>query len=292
MADGQPSKGSIPRPHGDVPLIEEMDEFTESINILCHSDPGGGKTRMWSQLPKTCILAVEEGTVAAKRGGSDAVVMKIRSWPDLVAAYEWWRDRGTMKVKGKTYNAEDFEWLMIDSITSAQTLLIRYIMEMVTKANPARDPHVPAQGDYFKWQLWMKEMVQDFNALPINVVWLARSMVKDDPDGNEIIVPLIEGKDYGISAWVCGEMQLLCYLKKETEGKGTDAKTVRKLYTNEHSRYWCKDRYDVLPHIIKNPDANKIVALIKSSGSEPAKASVKSTRKPTTAAKKATTRRK
>lgn len=282
MADDEKfKKGSVPRPHAKVPVIEEMADTTESINILCHSQTGAGKTVLWSMLPNMLILAVEEGTVSAKRQGSQAKVMKIRNWPDLVAAYEWFRDGGEMKIGGKTYRAEDFEWLMIDSATAAQVMLIRYVMDVVVKANPSRDPHIPSQGEHFKFQLWMKEMVQDFNALPINVVWTARSMVKDDPDGNEIIVPQIEGKDYGISAWVCGEMHMYCYLKTEREGTGTSARTVRKLYTNEHPMYWCKDRYDALPHIIANPDANKIITLINDS-SNPAATGTVETRRTTT----------
>lgn len=261
-----PRRGAIPRPHAAVPQIEEMADYTEAVNILCHGDSGSGKTVLWADLPDTIVISIEEGTVSAKRQGSNAKVMRVRNWPEYVAAYEFFRDGGTMKIKGKTYHASDFKNILIDSVTSSQTLCIRYIMEMVVLANPNRDPHIPAQGDHFKWQLWMKEMVQDWNSLPQNTIWLARSMVKDDPDGNEIIVPLIEGKDYQISAWVCGEVHLLCYLKKDKKG----SKTVRKLYTNDHTMYWCKDRYDSLPHVIEfdKPQgvAGKIMKMIDDSG--------------------------
>jgi len=257
------------------PEIVDLADYTESTNILCHADTGAGKTVLWAALPDILILAIEEGTVSAKRRlpppkpGTKRKVWRIRTWLELVEAYEWLRD-----------NPGVFKWVLIDSITRAQYHLIKHIMETVVLANPSRDPHIPAQGDHFKWQLWLKEMVSDFNELPENIVWLARSMTKEDADGNEIVVPLIEGKDYGISAWVCGEMHLLCYLKKVKEGKGADAKMVRVLYTNEHATYWCKDRYDVLPHAIKNPDANKIIKLIDDSGSVPKSATV-DTRKTT-----------
>lgn len=258
------------------PEIVDLADFTESKNILCHADTGAGKTVLWAALPNILILAVEEGTVSAKRRlpppkpGTVRKVWRIKTWMELVAAYEWVRD-----------NPGVFDWVMIDSITKAQYLCIKHIMEVVVLANPSRDPHIPAQGDHFKWQLWVKEMVSDFNELPENIVWLARSMVKEDPDGTEIVVPAIEGKDYGISAWVAGEMHLFCYLKKVKEGKGADAKMVRVLYTNDHPTYWCKDRYDCLPPVIKNPDANKIIKLIDDSGSGPKSATV-DTRKTTT----------
>ena len=246
------------------PDIEDLDDYTESINILCHADTGAGKTVLWSRLPNVLILAVEEGAVSAKRWemkhprpktAGVIKVWKINHWSKLVDAYEWLRD-----------NDHPFEWVIVDSITAAQTRCLRAIMETAVENNPKRDPDIPAIQDHFKWQLSMKRMVTDFNELPVNVVWLARSMNKEDPEGNDIVVPLIEGKDYQISAWVSGEVHLLCYLKKEMKGTGDAAKMVRKLYTNEHAMYWCKDRYDVLPHIIANPDANKIVRMIIDSG--------------------------
>lgn len=260
--------------------IVDLSEFTESKNILCHADTGAGKTVLWAALPNILILAVEEGTVSARRrlgpakAGQIRKVWRCKTWMDLVEAYEWVRD-----------NPGVFEWVMIDSITKAQFLCIKHIMEVVVQANPSRDPHIPAQGDHFKWQLWIKEFVSDFNDLPENIIWLARSMVKEDPDGDEIVVPAIEGKDYGISAWVAGEMHLYCYLRKEQKGKGDAATMERVLYTNDHPRYWCKDRYDVLPHKIKNPDANKIIQMIDDSG-KPAGASSVDTRRTTPKKKK------
>lgn len=219
------------------PMIQDIDDLVEPINILCHGDTGAGKTRLWSRLPNVLILAIEDGVISAKRAGIKGKVWRCPHWPDIVEAYEWLRD-----------NPGVFDWVLIDSITKAQSLCLRHIMDTVVRANPSRDPHIPAQGDHFKWQLSVKQMVTDFNDLPENIVWLARSMNKESPDGDDIVVPLIEGKDYGISAWVMGEMGLVCYLKKD---RAKDGKTVRKLYTNEHAMYWCKDRYDTLPHVMQ-----------------------------------------
>lgn len=265
------------------PFITDLDDLEEPINILCHGDTGSGKNRLWGPLlanGRGVILAIEEGAVSMKMAGLKGVkVIRCRSWPDIVQAYEWLRD-----------NIGYFDWIMVDSITKAQSLCIRHIMEMVVKANSSRDPHIPAQGDYFKWQLSIKQLVEDFNALDTHTIWLARSMVKENPDGDEIIVPSIEGKDYGISAWVCGEMSLVCYLKKVSKGKGDNTKIVRQLYTNEHTSYWCKDWYDVLPHVIEFTSekgvAEKIIRLIKDSGASAAdnKERASATKKP--AAKK------
>lgn len=276
------------------PDIEDLEDYTETINILCHSDTGGGKTVMWSRLPNVLILALEEGTVSAKRWERShprprsAGIIKVWKCPTLdafVEAFEWCRDA----IEDGTF---PFEWVLIDSVTAAQVRILRAIMADVVKANKKRDPDIPAIQDHFKWQLMLKRMVTDWNELPVNVVWLARSMNKEDPDGEDIVVPLIEGKDYQISAWVCGEMHLVCYLKKAKKGKGENASMVRKLYTNEHPMYWCKDRYDVLPHVITNPDANKIVKTIIDSGATPQMATTPAVTSKSTTTKKTTASKK
>lgn len=255
-----------------VPPIIDIEDFDEVINILCHGDPGAGKNRLWGHLPRMLILAIEEGTVSIKKAGiKGAKVMRCRSWSDIVGAYQYLLE-----------HADEYDWIMIDSITKAQALCLRHIMNMVVAANPARDPHIPAQGDHFKWQLTIKQMVMDFNELPVNTIWLARSRNAENPDGDDIIVPAIEGKDYGISAWVCGEMSLVCYLKKEVK----DKKTVRKLYTNDHAVYWTKDWFDVLPHVISFTSevgvAAKIVAMLQASGEPEETQAVKPARKKAT----------
>lgn len=241
------------------PTIIDIEDFSESKNILCHGDTGAGKDWLWGHLPRLLVIAIEGGATSIKRAGIKGVkVIQCNEWPDVVGAYEWARD-----------NPDEFDWIMVDSITKAQSMALRWIMKMVVLANDSRDPHIPSQGDHFKWQLTIKGMVEDFNELPQNIIWLSRSMNKEDPDGNDIVVPLIEGKDYGMSAWVCGEMSLVCYLKKVKKGD----KVIRRLHTNEHPMYWCKDWYDVLPHVIEFSDpkgvAQKIVDMIDGSGKSP-----------------------
>jgi hypothetical protein len=90
-------------------------------------------------------------------------------------------------------------------------------------------------------------------------------------------------------------MSLVCYLRKERKkGRGVDGPIQRKLYTNEHDKYWCKDWYDALPHVITFESevgvAKKIVGLIQGSGNSPTEA--KSRAAKTTPPKKRTTTRK
>jgi hypothetical protein len=232
------------------------------------------------KLPNALFIATENGTISAKRQGSKAKAWPIHHWNDLVKAYEWVAE-----------NPEVFDWVIIDSITDMQMKAIRGIMQDVVKQNAKRDPDIPAKGDHFKWQLVMKRMITDFNELPVNVLWTAQEMVREDPEGDDIILPLIEGKDYQISSWACAQMHVVANLQfKKVRVKGSkETKVIRRLITGESPPYFAKDRYDVLGRYIDNPDINKIIKMIDDSETgRPAKAE-KPAKK--AAAKKATPRK-
>lgn len=245
---------------GMPPEIIDLQDYTESINWLLFGHMGSGKTVIGGKLPgRVLILANEQGTIAAKRQGSRAKVWKITKWEDLVRAYEWLANVGDIP----------FDWVVIDSITDMQYKCIRWIMRLVVAANPQRDPHIPAQGDHFKWQLAMKEMVTDFNELPVNILWTAQEMVREDPEGEDIILPLIEGKDYQISAWVCAQMDVVTHLALKPVKKrvnGEVVKSFKRIMTcNESPPIFAKDRYDVLGRAVENPDIAELVKRIQDS---------------------------
>lgn len=238
------------------PEIIDLEDYTETMNWLVYGHMGSGKTVLAGKLPRTLILANEKGTIAAKRQNSKAKVWKILRWEDLVKAYEWLAN-----------NDHPFDWVVIDSVTDMQYKCIRWIMRNVVKDNPKRDPDIPAKGDHFKWQLSMKRMVADFNDLPVNVMWTAQEMVREDPEGEDIILPLIEGKDYQIASWVCAQMDVVGHLslKKVRDAKTKQVKVVRRLTVNESPPIFAKDRYDVLGRAVDNPDILEMLAKIKAS---------------------------
>ena len=236
------------------PEIIDLEDFTEYMNWLIFGHMGSGKTVIAGQLPgRVLILANEKGTIAAKRQGSKAKVWKISRWEDLVAAYEWLANLDEIP----------FDWIVIDSVTDMQYKCIRWIMRNVVLASPQRDEDIPAQGDHFKWQLSMKRMVADFNELPVNVLWTAQEMVREDPEGEDIILPLIEGKDYQIASWVCAQMDVVAHLANKTVKKRVNGQVqkvfVRRLTVNESPPIFAKDRYDVLGRVVDNPNIAELV---------------------------------
>jgi len=266
--------------------IVELDEFTESINILVYGDTGGGKTVLGGTAPKGLILRAENGALSAKRQGSTAKVWPIKSWSDFEAAYDWLED-----------NPDTFDWVVIDSVTKLQELCIRAILDKAVADNPSRDLDIPAIQDHYKWQLLMKRYVVMFNDLPINTLWLALAMHKEDQEGEDLVLPLITGKGYDISASICAEMNVVAYLAvrtvktKDREGAVTE-RDRRELLVRSHPPYFAKDRYACIGDdkgVMIDPTMPKIIAAIESSAGTSTAAATP--RKKATTTRRATARR-
>lgn len=239
--------------------IIELDDFTESINMLVYGDSGVGKTVFAGTAPRALILRAEDGAISAKRFGSKAKVWPIKTWEDFETAYTWLED-----------NPKEFEWVVIDSITKLQELCIRGILNKAVADNPRRDPDIPALQDHYKWQLLMKRYVVMFNDLPINVLWTALAMHKEDPEGEDLVLPLITGKGYDISAAICAEMGVVAFMDvadvkvKRTSGT-VESVRRRRLLVQSTPPYFAKDRYTVLGDdkgYMMDPTMPKVIAAI------------------------------
>lgn len=250
------------------PTIISLEDFTESINMLVYSDPGVGKT-VWSADDGALILATEKGTISAKRRGSKAKMIKCFTWEAFVEAYEWL----------ESLDEIPFTWVVVDSITGLQRNALKWILRTVVEENGLRDPDIPAQGDHQKWQNIFKRYVDYLNDLPVNVLYTATAMRREDQEGNDLILPDIYGKDYQIANFVCAAMGVVGYMKKTATSKGDDAITGRKILFESMPPYFAKDRYDCLGRwVVLSQGNNQLTTLadvtrvIEQSGGEQAAA--------------------
>lgn len=244
---GEGVMASLPR------AIVDLDDFTESKNIMIYSDTGVGKTMLIAQLHgKVLIISSENGTVVIKRWlkryGKVAESKRfkmwlVRQWQDLEDAYIWLRD-----------NPGVFDWVVIDTATSVQMRAMRAAMEKAVARSPeTRDIDLPDRGEHQKMQNAMKRMITDFNELPVNCLWMAQAMYRVNRDGDEIVLPFIMGKDFEVSAWACAQMHAFGYYRKTPVKRGEEVETGRQLMFESYAdkkgevEYWAKDRYGVLP---------------------------------------------
>jgi hypothetical protein len=221
------------------PEIIDMEDFDESINMLIYGDSGVGKTVFGGSAPNVLFVATEKGTIAAKRQGSDAKVWPVETWEDVQKNHAYLK---------KATSAGDlpFNWVVMDSATAMQTYLWRAILDKAVQDNSNRDPDIPAIQDHQKMQNMYKRFIKAYCDLPVNVLFTATTARHDDEEGENIILPDITGKGYGLSQWSCAQMHVVGYMSVRRRGKAEERETVRRINFQTVPPYFGKDRYACL----------------------------------------------
>lgn len=240
-----------------LPAISSLADFTESINGLVYADPGAGKTVLGGTT-NGLILATEAGTISAKRAGSKALVQPIPNWNALMEVVRRAR-RGDTKYL-------DRDWWVIDTLTEAQNLLMRQILQDAHDENKSRNLDQPQIQDWGIYQNQFKRVVKAINDLPVNVLYLCHTMTDEDEEGNQVVLPAIQGKNgtndpLTMSRWVCGTVHFYGYLKV----KHTGDKEFRRLICKRSGPYFGKDRYGVLLPYVDDPNMLEIQKRIEDS---------------------------
>lgn len=223
----RPVKKVLPRV-----VVEDLSDFNESINLLIYGDSGVGKTVLAGGAPDAVFISTEKGTIAAKRAGSKAKLIRATSWEALEAAIDYVET-----------NPGKFKWAILDSLTKMQVLLIRYILKNIHEENESRDLDIPAIADHQKWQNMFKRFVDRLIDLDVNVIFTATAMHREDAEGDDLVLPDLQGKDYAISQYVCAQMDAVyAFVVKKKKG----GERARNLIAQTTPPYFAKDRYDAL----------------------------------------------
>ena len=220
---------------------EELTASNESANILIHGNSGVGKTTLIGSAPRAVFLSTEQGTISAKRTGSKAQLIRALDWDTIQAGIAW-----------AYANLTSADWLLVDSLTKMQILMIRGILSDIHEENDTRDLDIPGIQDHQKWQNMFMRFVDKIVDGPFNSILVTTSMIKEDPEGESIVLPSITGKDYTISNYVCAQMDEVFYLDVAPRQKNEP--TVRRLRTQTFPPYFAKDRYGIFPRRIDIPD--------------------------------------
>jgi hypothetical protein len=251
-----PAKRELPRV-----TFEELSDFNESINGCIYGDSGVGKTPLAAMAPNAVILSTEKGAISAKRFGSKAELIRASaSWDHVEAGLELVEKRQAGKIPGK----KRLDWMILDSVTKMQVLQIRWILERIHEVKEDRDLDIPAIQDHQKWQNMFKRFIDRIVDMDINVIFIATAMHKEDSEGEDIVLPDIQGKDYAIANYLCAQMDFVYCLKSATDKK-TD-QPYWKLLTRFRPPYFAKDRYDALPPVVIRPTMPDVVTAIMESG--------------------------
>jgi AAA domain len=213
--------------------LEDLSSFAESINILIYGPSGHGKTVLAGGAPNSTFVSTEKGVVAAKIAGSKSKLIRTPSWERVVAAKRYCDD----------HFGED-DWVIFDSLTKMQVLMIRWILRKINEDNSGRDLDIPAIQDHQKWQNYFKRFVDSIIDAPYNTILICTEMYKEDQDGDDIVLPAITGKDYEICNYIRAQTDVnLFYQTKELK----NGELIRRALAQPWAPYVApKDRYQAL----------------------------------------------
>lgn len=262
--------------------VRKLADAEEYVNILIYADSGTGKTVLAGSDDSVLFAAPEDdGLLSARRMGSKADKYDINQWEDLMQLHV---DLNELVEEGEEI---PYKWLAIDSITEMQAMCMRYILAKTKADNPDKDPDIPQIQDWQRYYILFEKMVRAFNDLPVNVLWTALARKVEDADGNEFMVPEIQGKDYGISMKTVSYMTCYGYMMREVvekerpvdpnEPDGEKKKIKvrsRVIYFEDNGVFRGKDRTLALGAKFVLPPKNALKAIreaIENYGKEPAK---------------------
>lgn len=222
-------------------LAVPASETVESINALIYGSNGAGKTRLAGsgrdKGKNDLIIATERGTVSAARANSEANVLRVNTYEELLEAIEAIED-----------NPDRFEWVILDSLTKTQDLIWDYLLDPRSGRNPSRSKYKKELQEYGEEQERLKEIVNRLVNCDSNVIFTALTELAVDEEAQEFRRPQIHGKQGEVAEWVCGQVDLLGYLRVAT----LKGETVRRLDFGKKPEYYAKDRFDVF----KGPQIN------------------------------------
>ena len=159
--------------------------------ILVYGRNKKGKTRfgLSAGVPSTLVLDPEEGTATMK--ALNPYVWPITNWQDIQEAYGALRTgKLSPALLGVGPEKEPFTWVSVDGCSKMSKMSLRYVMGLAEEKDLDRKPGMVQQRDYGRSGELFAQMLQNFHALPMNVLYTAQERTEttggfDDDEDEE-----------------------------------------------------------------------------------------------------------
>lgn len=250
-----------------APIIKPAteDDSLSYVRMCLYSHSGVGKTRLIGTLDERClVMDADPGGETLKSLGSKVNVTRVSDLESISEVYEYLR-----------HEKHNFKMVWWDGITLfMDRMLIDEVLEEAHLRNPQKQERwVPSQREYLIVQNRIMSLVRQFAGLPMDFGCTALCMPIELPNGDMIMGPAIPSRNGHMSSKVMGYMNLVTYLYTAKEKDGDKSgKQVTKLLTRSTDEYHAKDRFQVLPTVITDPNLLDIIRTIKQSlGTAPKK---------------------
>lgn len=236
-------------PTAIMPIVEDDQQYAR---ILIHGDSGVGKTTLACSSPKCLMLFndADEGRFPGSQG-TDAKRWVVKDYNDLTEAVDYLK-----------HGQHDFEWAWLDNGSIFQDQGMAQIMADLVASKPHRSLWIPDKAEFYLNQQRLSFLIRELKALPMNVGVIANSMVTEDEEGRQTIMPLFQGGQGAFSNKICGMMGVVGHMEVRRMKSGESTTEVRVLSTTKTGKVYAKDRYGKIG-TMQNPTMPKILSKIE-----------------------------
>lgn len=233
--------------------IRSVDE-DEKLSIVVYAKNKIGKTRFACDSPlKTLVIDFNERGTITVRKFKNTKVYRVNTWEDVDPIY--WLLRG---------GDHDFEVVVIDTVTSAAAVCMRWVLKDDADRDFNRDPKTPDQRSWGKMGEHIGEMITRFRNLPYHIVFTAqeKETLTEEEDGTStsMVHPELSPRPRSVllsAVSIIGRM----YVAETVDGEG-NKKYERRMLIGPHEKYIAGGRFEELKRIERNPTLGKFLTKI------------------------------
>lgn len=235
-----------------------------------------GKTRfaLSAGVDNTLVMDPEGGTATMHH--LKPYVWPIEKWKDMDECYK------ALKTGKLTPNhfkqgesSTPFSWVSVDGLTRMNNYALGFVMKKQEEINLDRQPGFVQQRDYGKSGELMKNMMQQFHTLPMNICYTAQERMEagggggfdDDEDSESTDYTIVPDLPKGVRAQINAIVEVIGRLytvRLDVKGQ-PDPVVERRLQIGIHPQYDTGYRSDfILPDRLEKPTLPDLVALMTS----------------------------
>lgn len=256
-----------------IERIRNVDSYDPEMNVVLYGKPGTGKTTLASTFPKPALfIDISEKGTDSIRDVKGCRVVRVADWDELEMMYWYLKD-----------NPEKFKTVCVDTVSQAQQLAIKHVME--EKGKPVEPGKLGGWGtmtkkDWGKISSMLGPWITNMRDLNLNMVFIAHDRVfnaDDEDDSAEGIQPSVGPRlmpsicaTLNASVGVIGQTfireRFVTVPRKDNPKKKTEKRVVEYcLRVGPHSYYITKARKPRsvdFPEIIVDPEFSDIYELL------------------------------
>jgi len=212
---------------------------------------GRGKTMFGASGPAPIIIDCNEKGTMSVRNFPDVQVFALDTWSDIDMIY-WYLKAGE----------HEHETVVIDTISSLQSLCMKFVLGDEASRDPTKDPMMPGKREWGKMSELMRTQITQFYGLEdrMNVIMLAQErrgyVDEDEEESNEPQIfpstsPAVrETLTAGVD--IIGRMFVREVVKKEKGEKKEVSGVEHRMGIRPNDRYLAKDRSQAgLPAVLR-----------------------------------------